>query len=179
MLTSFLLLWPLACVSSAGPTRQSRHDTPVASDGDSTSDSGSGADSRSDSAGDSGDTPTLAPWLSVDGNALIDADGNVALQLLNPTLIASSGAGWVRLNFTLGPWSSPEDETPHGSLGLGWTETYRTIVDNLSGQGLQVYGLIGGESVQSAEPVGSDAWLTAYVYNFVAIVDRYKDTVRV
>jgi hypothetical protein len=138
-------------------------------------------DADSDTDSDTEPTPswTLNPWLGIDGNAPIDSSGNIAPQLQDPALIASSGAGWVRINFLLGPWSSPEDDTPHGSLGLGWTDTYRTLVDGLVGQGLQVYGLIGGESVQSDAEVGSEAWLADYVYNFVAIVDRFKDDVTV
>jgi hypothetical protein len=85
----------------------------------------------------------------------------------------------VRVNFVLGPWSSPEDTTPHGGLGLGWADTYRVIVDGLVGQGLQVYGLLGAESVHSDAEDGTQAWLDEYVYNFVAVVDRFKDDVRV
>jgi hypothetical protein len=123
--------------------------------------------------------PTGSPWMGLDVGRPIDPYSGDVVAQIDPVAIAASGAGWVRVNFVLGPWSSPEDTTPHGALGLSWEETYRQIVDGFVGQGLQVYGLVGAELVASPDPVGSDAWLDAYTYNVVAAVDRFKDDVRV
>ncbi len=131
------------------------------------------ADSDSDSDGDSDSDAdwTLAPWLGIDGNAPIADDGSIAAQLADPALVASSGAGWVRINFKLGPWSSPEDPA--------WIATYRAIVEPLVAEGLQVYGLIGAESISSNHALGSEGWIEDYSYNFVSIVGNFKDLVRV
>ena len=60
-----------------------------------------------------------------------------------------------------------------------WIARYRSILEPLVAEGLQIYGLIGAESVYSAHPVGSSDWLQDYAYNFVSIVDQTKDIVRV
>ena len=185
MLVTRMLLLLLACVSvppEDEPEKTGRvststvTDTPPTRPGDTSTDDTSTDDTSTD---DTSTSPPktdpvwdLAPWLGLNANAPLDVTtGALADTVSDPTLLASSGAGWVRLNFMLGPYDSPEDPA--------WEAAFRTIVDGLTGQGLQVYGLIGAESVSSAAEVGSDAWLDDYAYNFVAIVDRFKDTVRV
>jgi len=120
--------------------------------------------------------------IGIEANLPIDrATGALNLQIRNPRVIADTGAGWVRLNFVLGPWSSPADETIHN--GRTWTEAYQAIVSGLRGQSLSLYGLIGAEAMPS-EPgdrfrlppqdgAAQDDWLDAYVANFVAIVEMF------
>ena len=46
--------------------------------------------------------------IGIEANLPIDrATGALNLQIRNSRVIADTGAGWVRLNFVLGPWSSP------------------------------------------------------------------------
>ncbi|MFZ5480675.1 MAG: hypothetical protein ACOZNI_28190 [Myxococcota bacterium] len=152
------------------PSRDGDADTDTDADADADGDTDADGDADADTDADA--DWVLAPWLGIDGNAPIDSStGALASQLADPALVASSGAGWVRINFLLGPWDSPEDPD--------WQATYDALVDGLVGEGLQVYGLIGAESVASDAEVGSDEWLAAYTYNFVAIVGHFKDRVRV
>lgn len=85
--------------------------------------------------------------------------------------IAATGSGWVRVNFRLGPYASPNAN--------GWFAAYDQIVDDYVSRGVKVFGLIGAESVHSSHPHGSDAWIGDYVANVVAIVGHFKDRVRV
>ena len=85
--------------------------------------------------------------------------------------VHATGTGWVRVNFRLGPYSSVEDPA--------WQQAYGELVNDYVARGLQVYGLIGGESVASTGEVGDDAWLDDYAAAFVKIVDLFKDRVRV
>lgn len=94
-------------------------------------------------------------------------------------LIQSSGSYWVRINFILGPWSSPTDSTRMGPQNLTWFETYDLIINDAVNRGLKVYALIGAEAVKSTHPVNSDGYVAAYVNNFRTIVNRYKDRIQV
>ena len=102
-------------------------------------------------------------------------------RIRNSRVITDTGAGWVRLNFVLGPWSSPADETIHS--GLNWRETYQAIISRLRGHSLSLYGLVGAEAM-TADPGDrfrlppqdgdvQDAWLDAYAANFVAIAEMF------
>ena len=99
----------------------------------------------------------------------------------NPSLIAETGAGWVRLNFVLQDAASPDDAQ--------WQATYARIIGDFRAAGMKVYGLIGGEAVKT--PLGrrlldsvqqktadgtrgeAEAWLQEYEHNFLQIVRRF------
>jgi len=144
-------------------------------------------------------SPTLAadePARSLLVGSKIGLDANRPIDpctgLLNPQvrdldLFAETGAGWIRLNFVLGPWSSPDDKTLHS--GQTWRGAYTSIVTGLAGRGLRLYGLIGVEAVGSdpgnrlrlapASGDSQDAWIDAYVARFVDIAEMFHDDVRV
>src|SRR5688500_13351109 len=67
----------------------------------------------------------------------IDDSGNILITDAIADRLAQSGAGWVRLNFRLGPHSS---DTP------AFYATYDTIVSRLRSRGLQIIGLMCNES---------------------------------
>jgi hypothetical protein len=128
-----------------------------------------GADGGPDA--DRSDAPSRPPGdpkVGIDVGLQLDPDGNLDIKAERAR---STGAGWVRVNFVLGPHSSPDDPD--------WQADFDAIVDAYRAEGLEVYGLIGGEAVPSDAPVGSDEWLDSYAVSFVAIVDHFKDRVRV
>ncbi|REE66993.1 hypothetical protein A8990_1452 [Paenibacillus taihuensis] len=67
----------------------------------------------------------------------IDDSGNILITDQVAQELADSGAGFVRLNFRLGPYTS--DTT-------AFYNTYDTIVNRLRSKGLQVIGLLSNES---------------------------------
>lgn len=69
--------------------------------------------------------------------APIDDSGNILITDAVAQALANSGAGWVRVNFRLGPY--PSDTASFYS-------TYDTIVNRLRSKGLQVIGLLSNES---------------------------------
>ena len=82
---------------------------------------------------------------------------------------------------SLAPGRAPADETIYS--GLNWRETYQAIVSRLRGHSLSLYGLVGAEAM-AADPGDrfrlppqdcdvQDAWLDAYVANFVAIAEMF------
>lgn len=165
------MFWPtIACVDAEPVERHARPDRSNAP-ADTSADTGTDtADTGTDTAADT-DWPR-ASWLGLNANAPLDVTtGALAETVSDPTLIAASGAGWVRLNFLLGPWLSPADPD--------WQAAFDTIVDGFVAEGVQVYGLVGAESVVSGEPHGSETWRAAYVQNVVTVIDHFKDRVRV
>lgn len=126
--------------------------------------------------------------IGLDANRPIDpCTGALCPQVRDLDLFAETGAGWIRLNFVLGPWSGPDDETLHS--GQTWRGAYTSIVTGLAGRGLRLYGLIGVEAVGSdpgdrlrlapASGNSQDPWIDAYVARFVAIAEMFHDDVRV
>ena len=126
--------------------------------------------------------------IGLDANRPIDpCTGALSPQVRDLDFFADTGAGWIRLNFVLGPWSGPDDETLHS--GQTWRGVYTSLVNGLVGRGLNVYGLIGVEAVGSdpgdrfrRAPVSGDSqdpWIDAYVARFVAIAEMFRDDVRV
>jgi len=81
------------------------------------------------------------------------------------------GVGWVRINFRLDAWTSPTEP--------GWFEAYDQVVDAFVARGYQIYGLLNDEAVATSAPHGSATWIADFVANAVAIVDHFKDRVRV
>jgi hypothetical protein len=67
----------------------------------------------------------------------IDDSGNILITDAVADRLAQSGAGWVRLNFRLGPHAS---DTP------AFYAAYDTIVNRLRSRGLQIVGLMSNES---------------------------------
>ncbi len=135
-------------------------------------------------------TPTRAKEkLGIDANRPIDpATGHIAPQVADPTIIAGTGVGWVRLNFVIGEcWQGPHDG--NRPQGLTWAESYRQIINGFRGQGLKVYGLISDEAVHGSHngqlrgAPGSaheqQAWVDKYVQNFVEIVRLFHDQVEI
>jgi len=117
-------------------------------------------------------------WVAIDTNAPISAaTGDIATPM---QVVAETGTEYVRVNFILGPWSSPADATHHGSQNLSWFETYDIIINGFVSRGVKVYGLIGAEAVHSSTTnLNSDQYVNDYAANFVQIVGHFKDRVRV
>lgn len=88
---------------------------------------------------------------------------------------AGTGAAHVRVNFRLDAWASPGDPTK--VKGKTFFEAYDEIIDAITSQGVEVYGLLNDEL---APGLGTGAaFEAAYAANVLAVVDRYKDRVRV
>lgn len=100
--------------------------------------------------------------------------GVVAKDALDASL--ATGATQIRVNFRLDDWSSPDDTTRHG--GKTFFEAYDAIVDAITSQGREVYGLVSDELVAGEVP-GSQAFEDAYARNVAMVIERYKDRVRV
>ena len=117
-------------------------------------------------------------------------DNTTGQIYVNYDVIAQTCTPNVRLNFILGPWNSPEDNTLHN--GRTWLQTYNEIVDSLTLRGIQIYGLIGAQisynsigdllinypSDTQADSAAAAQWEQDYVYNFVKVVDDFKDRVK-
>lgn len=100
-------------------------------------------------------------------------NGEVAKEAV--TAAAGTGAAHVRVNFRLDAWSSPGDPTK--VKGKTFFEAYDEIIDAITSQGIEVYGLLNDEL---APGLGTGpAFESAYATNVLAVVDRYKDRVRV
>lgn len=120
------------------------------------------------------------------GQPINPVDGSINANC-DTALFGGTCTPWVRLNFILGPWSSPEDTTLHN--GLTWKQTYDEIINRFVAKGIQIYGLIGAEAYtypvdtleqySGPDPNGAEAWINRYTYNFVKIVDDFKDRIRV
>jgi hypothetical protein len=78
----------------------------------------------------------------IQAGAPIDDAGNILLTDAVATAMANSGAGFVRVNFRLGPY---------GSDTAQFYSTYDTIVNRLRSKGLQVIGLLSNESWPGAQ----------------------------
>lgn len=110
----------------------------------------------------------LHPRAGVNAGQPIDDAGGVHDQSAR---IRETGAGWARVNFRLGSYASVDDPA--------WQAAFDGLVDAYVAAGVQVYGLIGGESFTSSGAMGSEEWLDDYAVAFVKIVDLFKDRVRV
>lgn len=97
--------------------------------------------------------------------------------VIDADAIAETGAKYVRLNFILGSWDSPNDAAQHN--GMTWMECYDSIVNSLVNRGVKVYGLIGAEAVKNAGKLNTDEYVDAYAKNFVMIVNHFKDRIRI
>ena len=97
-----------------------------------------------------------------------------------PDFMADTGAAYVRINFLLDQWSSPAES--------GWLQAYDTIVNGLTGKGVEIYGLIGHEAVlespedkfrNARESAAANAWIEQYVESFATIVEHFRDRVKI
>jgi hypothetical protein len=114
--------------------------------------------------------------VGLDINRPIDLNTGKINPTVNPEL--ASEVAWVRVNFVLGPWLSPDDPD--------WRATYGDIVQRYLDRGIRVYGLIGHEAAKThpdtlfqedhphSEPPEAQAWIETYVYNFVSIVSHFR-----
>jgi len=127
-------------------------------------------------------TETPTPWpesyrIGLDPGAPISAStGDI---YFNGPAIQDSGSHWVRINFILGPWTTPGDSSRHGGQNMTWFETYDHIINDAVSRGLKPYALVGLEAVHSAHEVNTDGYVADYVSNFLSIVDHFKDRIRV
>lgn len=137
--------------------------------------------------------------LGVDANRPIIPDGpqrGAPTATVDPAIFAEVGAAWVRLNFALPPWSSVDDGTRHN--GRTWIEAFDALVDGFRARGLQVYGLVGRESVRTeldgrldtlfrfpdermspADRDAANAWVAQYAAAFGRIVQHFGTRVAV
>jgi hypothetical protein len=126
----------------------------------------------------------MGDQVGLDANRPLEDSGELAGQVADPRLIASSGVGWVRLNFVLDPWKSQRDPERHA--GRTWEEAYRQLVNGFRREGLKIYGLISNEAVKmdnqniqhifrEPPPAGaaSHPWIDRYVDTFVDILGMY------
>lgn len=121
----------------------------------------------------------LAQSIHADVGVCLDTGAPISGSsiVVDAKALAATGTEYVRLNFILGSWSSPTDTTLYN--GKTWMQCYDSIVNSLTSRGLKVYGLIGSESVKNAGGLNTDQFVNAYTKNFTAIVEHFKDRVRV
>src|ERR1043166_5724201 len=105
----------------------------------------------------------------------IDNSGNILITDAVADRMAQSGAGWIRLHFRLGPYSSDT---------AAFYSAYDTIVNRLRSRGLQIVGLMSNESwpgsqtdwqANNWENTGNDGYngyIDAYGYAFARMADR-------
>jgi hypothetical protein len=118
-------------------------------------------------------TPAHAQTAGINMGAPV-YDGVVADDAVAAAI--GTGAAHVRVNFRLDKWKSPTDTTKVN--GKTFFEAYDGIVDAITSQGIEVYGLLNDELVSSGAP-GTTELEDSYAANVLAVVDRYKDRVRV
>jgi hypothetical protein len=125
----------------------------------------------------SGSSGWAVSWMGVDPGAPTNATtGDITC---NSQKVAQAGSNTIRINFIRSPWTSIWDTTRRGSQNLTWFETYDTIINQAIANGLQVYALVGQEAVTWHDNVNSDAFVTDYTNTFNAIVDHFKDRIRI
>jgi len=127
--------------------------------------------------------------IGLDVNRPIDAaTGSISPTVSDSRYPAWVGAKWVRVNFVLGPWSSPADSAKHD--GRTWFEAYDHIIDRYLARGLRIYALVGAEAVAStaadanafrnAVPsTAAEDWIEEYVENFGIIADHFRGRIHV
>ena len=89
--------------------------------------------------------------------------------------VLGTAAAHVRVNFRLDKWSSPGDSAKIG--GKTFFEAYDGIVDSITSQGIEVYGLLNDE-LSSVGGAGTAALEDFCAANALAVVDHFKDRVR-
>ena len=124
--------------------------------------------------------------IGMDAGQPIDPSTGAINLGSDTAVVGASCTSWVRVNFILGPWSSPTDQTLHS--GRTWQQAYDEIINAYVAKGIRVYGLIGAEAYTypadtleqyPGNSANANAWIQNYTANFVQIVDLFKDRVRV
>jgi len=112
---------------------------------------------------------------------VIDDSGNILLTDAVADRLAQSGAGWVRLNFRLGPHPS---DTP------AFYAAYDTIVNRLRSRGLQIVGLLCNEGwpgsqadwqANNWENTGGDgynAYIDQFGYAFARMAAHWQGQIK-
>jgi len=72
----------------------------------------------------------------------VDDSGNVLITDAIADRLAQSGAGWVRINFRLGPYASDTSQ---------FYAAYDTVVNRLRSRGLQIIALMSNESWRGSQ----------------------------
>lgn len=111
----------------------------------------------------------------------IDDAGNILITDSVAQRMADSGAGWVRVNFRLGPYSS--DTTTFYSK-------YDTIITTLRSKGLQVIGLMSNESWRGSQADwtannyentgrdGHNSYIDGFGYEFARMAKHYEGKIK-
>jgi hypothetical protein len=125
--------------------------------------------------------------IGIDIGQPINPSTGAINQGTDTAIVGATCTPWVRVNFILGPWSSPTDNTLHN--GKTFQQTYDEIINGFVSKGIQVYALIGAEAYSypggtleqypGSDSAASVAWIQGYTANFVSIVNMFKDRVRV
>ncbi|HNT33691.1 MAG TPA: cellulase family glycosylhydrolase [bacterium] len=117
----------------------------------------------------------------INNGAPISASTGAISPANDGQILMDTGTEWVRVNFILGPWSSPGDATPRGPQNLSWFETYDQIIDGMLAKGLKVYGLIGAEAVPNSrrDRLNTEEYAQEYAAVFQQIVDHFKGRIKV
>lgn len=112
----------------------------------------------------------------------IDDKGNIMVTEAVANNLASSGAGWVRINFRLGPYPSDTAE---------FYSKYDVVIENLRSRGLQVLGLMSNESWHGSQSDwtannwentpggdGYNQYIDQFCYAFQRIADHYEGKIK-
>src|SRR5437867_5538727 len=111
----------------------------------------------------------------------IDDSGNILITDAVADRMAQSGAGWIRLHFRLGPYTSDTAQ---------FYSTYDTIVNRLRSRGLQIVGLMSNESWPGAqsdwqannwENTGGDgynAFIDQFGYAFARMAAHWQNQIK-
>ncbi|MBI3273304.1 MAG: fibronectin type III domain-containing protein [Planctomycetes bacterium] len=116
--------------------------------------------------------------VGIDMMAPIDTSTGHAGPNTDPDLLASTHARWVRINYILGPSSTPEPTFA----------VYDAIVNGVRSRGVRVYMLLGAETYHdpgdlfraetSPDPGAAEAWIQGFASHCVQVIDHFKDRVR-
>jgi hypothetical protein len=113
----------------------------------------------------------------------IDDSGNILITDAMADRLAQSGAGWVRINFRLGPYPSDTAQ---------FYAAYDTIINRLRSRGLQIVGLMSNESWRAPggqndwvannwEHTGSDGWnsfIDGFGYAFARMAAHWQNSIK-
>ena len=87
---------------------------------------------------------------------------------------------YVRINFIHGLWTDITDvDERHGTHNWNWFESYDYLVNELRSRGVEIYGLINCEVINPPYDVNTQSFCDDYANKFVAVVEHFKDRVRI
>ncbi len=135
------------------------------------------------------DQPNSCDIVGINGGQGVGDNGVQGIDTSND-FITRTATDMVRINFRLGPYSSPDDTTLYD--GKTWQQNYDNIVNHYVSQGVKIYALVGAESVKTQhndlfrydysltpDQVAANNWINEYGANFEKIVNRYGDRVKI